>query len=26
MGVPVTMLGLGRRRRELLDLRKRRWR
>ena len=25
MGVPVTMLGLGRRRNEILDLRKRRW-
>ncbi|MDQ1372504.1 MAG: adenylosuccinate synthase [Candidatus Thermoplasmatota archaeon] len=25
MGVPVTMLGLGRRRNELLDLRKRKW-
>lgn len=25
MGVPVTMLGLGRRRHELLDLRKRKW-
>lgn len=26
VGVPATMLGLGRRRRELLDLRKKRWR
>jgi adenylosuccinate synthase len=25
MGVPVTMLGLGRRRHEILDLRKRKW-
>jgi adenylosuccinate synthase len=26
MGVPVVMLGLGRRRHEILDLRKNRWR
>jgi adenylosuccinate synthase len=25
MGVPVVMIGLGRRRREVLDLRKTRW-